>query len=231
MRNTPIIVLDFSQNFCTLNLMAKHSTRKGGRGHPRYVKSRETLIGLLGITHTTINKLLRLRSCPPKEPGRGYDVSKFRTFAQKNISDPDILRAIHLRHCELTGETPDEPEDEHADPNADISAGTGSWKSRKERAAALKLEHDLKRQLGQFIEWDDYVDLVGTAISFIEKELRREFESALPPKCEGLSALKIRKRNMDALDKVLGRFKKRLIDDAEKKRSKKKTNAGRPHGT
>ena len=84
-----------------------------------------------------------------------------------------------------------------------------TYKSRIERARALKMETELAQLRGSLIHIDVFRDFFADVIPKTVTELRREMENVLPAVLEGLSAGEIRRIHRAHIDKVLERFEQR----------------------
>tara|TARA_Y100000004_G_C8956630_1_gene431146 strand:- start:5306 stop:5890 length:585 start_codon:yes stop_codon:yes gene_type:complete len=180
-----------------------------------YAKNKSLLADALGISYGALDRYLKMRGAPQRHNSRGYPIEKVRTFVESNTNDARVAQKL-----------------EDGKPSSETSTDAvlpTNWKQRKERALALKAEHELKINAGAFLLWEDFQQFTGEAIVTITKELRRAFESTLPPQCEGLKGTQIRQKNAQALDRILESFNHKLLEDAKSYKGNK-PKGGRPTG-
>jgi len=184
-----------------------------------YAKNKSLLADALGISYGALDRYLKMRGAPQRHNSKGYPVDTIRQFVELNTNDSRVAQKLEdSRASKVNGAI---AKDEVLPTN---------WKQRKERALALKAEHELKVNAGSFLLWEDFQKFAGEAIVTVTKELRRSFESTLPPQCEGLKGTQIRQKNAHALDRILESFSRKMLEDAKNYKGRK-PKGGRPSGS
>ena len=157
----------------------------------------------------TMKKYLTLRGAPKPDPKKGYHLRIVRSYILTFNPMARLVKSMYER-CEGVKFNSKAGE-------ADNESSTQSlaYKTRIERARALKLENDLALLTKEQMHFSVHTKFFDEIIPNFMSELRRELESTLPSILEGQTAPKIKSIFGEHMDRVFREIGERALDFRE----------------
>lgn len=160
----------------------------------------------------TMDRYIRDPRSPKPDHKKGWKLSELRTFIMDNYTpNHRLIRSMN----ESLGIDPSEgmtTNSESGEEKPDDLSKRLTYKSRIDRARALKMETEFEMLRGSLIHIDVFRDFFADLIPKTVTELRRQMENVLPAILEGMSAGEIRRIHRSHIDKVLERFEQRAAE-------------------
>ena len=193
----------------------------------RWAKTKGSLAKIFGVSVGCISQYYFQEGFPEKNPDKGFKIQDICAYILSKNPSPNVadkVTAVMLSE----GEEYDESQDID-DLNRETLSRQLNYKSRIDRARALKLEHEVAREKKDLIHFKVFEEFFADIIPYCISELRRQLESVLPALEEGMTAAQIRKIHREHIDKVLNSFHDRAMkfSDGLKSERIKKTNGSK----
>ena len=167
------------------------------RAASRYAKNKSELAKRIPCARVTLDKLMRRRDRPDdhSEGNNRYDVQEWQAYARPLIS---AHNAKAKREAIANG---------HVDADAFIGERERSI-IEKNKVTAQLAAFKLDVEMGEYIPREAAHRAVLACNALVVREFTKAFESELPPRLEGLTAVEIMKVLRRAGDRILANLHK-----------------------